>query len=127
MAKWTSFTPTPFYFALKVLNPYCESVAWLKQKNWMEYRQYFGREPIVINDPYTNQLIGYFKIMTLGHLLLLSFFPQIDNLFPADRLLQFVQMHSFIFSKVVRKDPIKSAILEGWRGGSEVKSTDCSS
>lgn len=59
VAKWSSFTPTPSYFALKVLNPYCESVAWLVQKNWMEYRQYFGREPIVINDPYTKQLVDW--------------------------------------------------------------------
>ena len=36
---------------------------------------------------------------------------QINNVFPTDPLLQFVQLYSFIFPKVVVKDPLKDAML----------------
>lgn len=41
-----------------------------------------------------------------------QFLGQIDkHFFPADQLLHFAQMYSFIFPKVVIKDPMKSAML----------------
>lgn len=40
-----------------------------------------------------------------------SFLDQIDNPFPADWLLQFAQVHLFIFLRIVVKDFIKYAML----------------
>lgn len=59
----------------------------------------------------SNRLICYFKIMALGQLLVLNFFGQVDNHFPADQLLQFAQGHSFIFPKIVMKARLKDAML----------------
>ena len=44
---------------VKVLNPYFEAVACLAQKNKIESGKYFGKEPAVINVPYTKQQIEW--------------------------------------------------------------------
>ena len=44
---------------VKVLNPYFEIIACIAQKSRMESRRYFGREPAMINVPYTKQQIDW--------------------------------------------------------------------
>ena len=66
----------------------------------MESRRYFGREPAMINVPYTKQQIDWlFQNSDSWAIAFAQFEGQINNLFPADQLLQFPQLHLFIFQK----------------------------
>lgn len=50
-----------------------------------------------------------------------QFLGQIDNHLLADQLLQFAQVHSFVFPKVVMKNPIRDAVLVFTDGSSNEK------
>lgn len=107
---------------IKVLNPYFEAVACLAQKSRMESRKYFGKEPVIINVPYTKQQIEWlFQNSDSWAIAFAQFQGQINNLFPADQLLQFTQQHSFIFPKIVAKNPLKDALLIFTDGSSNGK------
>ena len=106
----------------KVLNPYFEAVACLAQKCRMESRKYFGKEPAVINVPYTKQQVEWlFQNSDSWAIAFAQFQGQINNLYPADQLLQFAQQHSFIFPKIVAKNPLKDALLIFTDGSSNGK------
>lgn len=98
---------------VKVLNPYFEAVTCLAQKSRMESRRYFGRQPAMVNVQYTKQQIDWlFQNNNSCAIAFVQFEGQIKkNLFPADPMLQFTQLHSFLFPKVVAKDPLKNAML----------------
>lgn len=97
---------------VKILNLYFEEVACLAQKNRIESWKYFGKEPAIINVSYTkHQIKLFFQNNDSWAIVSAHFQGQINNLFPAYQLLQFTQMHSFIFPKTVEKDPIKDAFL----------------
>lgn len=56
-------------------------------------------------------LIGHFKIMIPRQIAFTQFLSQIEDHFPANLLLEFVHENSFIFPKIVIKNPLKNAIL----------------
>lgn len=88
----------------------------------MESRKYFGKEPAVINVPYTKQQIEWlFQNNDSQAIAFAQFQDQINNLFPDDQLLQFTQQHSFIFPKIVTKNPLKDALLIFTDGSSNEK------
>lgn len=86
----------------KVLNPYFKTVACFAWKSRIQSRRYFGREPAVVNIPYTKQQIDcLFHNSDSWTIVFVQFEGQIKNLLAADPLLQFTQLHSFIFPKVL--------------------------
>ena len=92
---WLHFPVLP----VKVLNPYFGAVACLVQRSRIESRKYFGKEPAIINIPYTKQQIEWlFQNSDSWAIVFAQFQGQVNNLFPADQLLQLTQLHSFIFS-----------------------------
>ena len=96
--------------SVKVLNPYFEAVSCLAQKSRMESGRYFGKELAMINVPYTKEQTDWlFQNSDFWITAFARFEGQVNNLFPSDTLLQFIQLHSFIFPKVVVKDPLKDA------------------
>lgn len=58
-----------------------------------------------------NKLSGYSKIVIHRQLCLFNFKARLIIFFPADPLLQFMQLHSFIFPKTVAKDHLKDTLL----------------
>lgn len=90
----------------------------------MESRQYFGEEPNVINVSLTKQVGWLFQNNDSWAIAFSQFWGQIDNHFPADQFLQFAQIHSFIFPKVMMKDPIKDAMLVFTDGSSNGRAAD---
>ena len=73
--------------------------------------------PLIIN-----RLIDYCKIVIWGNCVS-SIRGQINNVFPAYLLLKFTLLHSFIFPKVVTKDPLKDAIFIFTDGSSNGRTT----
>ena len=67
----------------------------------------------MVNVQYTKQQIDWlFQNNNSFAIVFVQFVGQIKkNLFPADPMLQFTQLHSFLFPKVVAKDPLKNAML----------------
>ena len=85
----------------------------------MESKRYFGRELAMISVPYTKQQINrLFQNSDSWTIAFAQFEGQTSNLFPADPLLQFAELFSFIFSKVVAKDPLTSVMLMFMHGSS---------
>ena len=112
IAKWSTFMTAPSRFTIKELNLYFEAVACLAQKNRIESRRYFGREPAVIYVAYTKQQIDWlFQNSDSWATVIALFEGQINNFFPDDLLLQFTQLYSFIFSKVIAKDLLQESML----------------
>lgn len=57
----------------------------------MGSKQYFGRENNVINVPYTKQQVDWLLQNNYSwSIVFAQFVGQIDSLFPADQLLQFI-------------------------------------
>ena len=66
----------------------------------------------MINVPYTKQQIEWlFQNSDSWAIAFAQFQGQVNSLCPADHLLQFTQLHSFIFPKIVAKDSIKDDLL----------------
>lgn len=77
---------------------------------------------MVINVPFTKQQVDWlFQNSDSWAIAFSQFSGQIDNHFPADPLLQFIQMHSFVFPKIVMKDPVEDAVLVFTDGSSNGK------
>lgn len=74
--------------------------------------RYFDKELSIISVPFTKQqVVCLFQNKYSWATGFSQFWGQTDNHFPTDQLLQFSQINSFIFSKVVMKDHLKDAML----------------
>lgn len=74
-------------------------------------RRYFGKEPDLIIQPYTKAEINWlFQTSDQWSLACASFSGQIDNHFPADKLLQFFRLHPFVFPKITTRGPLREAL-----------------
>ena len=73
----------------------------------MEFWKYFGKESAVINVPYTKQQIEWLFYNSDSQAIAFAQLQgQINNILPADQLLQFTQQHSFIFPRTVVMDDL---------------------
>ena len=73
----------------------------------------------MVNVQYTKQQIDWlFQNSDSCAIAFAQFEGQIKSLFLADPMLQFTQLHSFMFPKVVAKDPLKDAMLIFTEGSS---------
>lgn len=105
----------------KVLTTYYTLTANIIQLGREKSRQHFGKDPDKIILPYTKTQIQWLmQNENDWPVVLSSFLGDIDNHYPADRLLQFTRLHPFIFPKVTSSKPLPAAALvftDGSSGG----------
>lgn len=73
-------------------------------------RQYFGKEPDTIIQPYSKSEINWlFQTTDQWPIACASFSGQLDNHYPANKLLQFFRIHWFVFPKNTSLEPLPGA------------------
>lgn len=94
----------------RVLTPYYEAIACMVQMAREESLKYFGAEPFLIGVSFTKQQIDWLFQNVNACAIAFAHYPGIiDNHFPKDKLVQFVNNHTLVFQKVMRQDPFKDA------------------
>lgn len=108
----------------KVLAPYTSLVAELILSGREQSRQFFGKDPEKIIIPYSkSQLKWLMQTTDEWPIACSSFLGEIDNHYPADKLLQFAKVHSFIFPKYTSPHPLSNACLVFTDGSSNGMAT----
>lgn len=99
----------------RALTPYCDSVACLVQLAREESRKHFGAEPSLIGVPLAQRQIDWLFRNEDARAIAFAHYPGvIDNHFPRDGLLQFVNNHASVVPRIMRPTPITDSqvILE---------------
>lgn len=96
----------------KVLPTYTDLVSKLIRLGREKSRLHFGKDPNHLVLPYTKeQLHWLIQNDDSWAISLISFQGQIDNHYPANRLLQFSRLHPFTFPRVTSSKPLDGAAL----------------
>ncbi|QTI96652.1 pol [Prosimian retrovirus 1] len=96
----------------KVILPYYDAVADLIMLGREDSRKYFGIEPSKIIQPYSKSQIQWLLQNTEAWpIACASYLGELDNHYPADRLIQFCKLHAFVFPRIVRREPLQDAML----------------
>lgn len=100
-------------FPARVLTPYTSLVAKLVLLGQEQSSKFFGKDPDKIILPYSKEQLDWLMQNTDEWPIVcsFSFLGEIDSHYPADKLLQFAKLHSFIFPKCTSSQPIPNACL----------------
>lgn len=110
------------HLPMKSLLPYLEAVCWLISKGRWRCKQLLGLEPNKIIVPYSAaQQIQLWETVDYWQIALAACPRQIDNHYPADKLLWFSQRHPSIFPRIVTTTPISGAVIVFTDGSSSGK------
>lgn len=102
--RWIYLPVSP----LRVLSPYHVLVAKVIAKGRQESVTYLGRDPHFICIPFsTEQQLWLSQFSDDWAIALAQYAGEIKQHYPANKLLQFAQLHQFIFPKVVQQCPLK--------------------
>jgi hypothetical protein len=92
--------------------PYYEAVAQMIILGRKQALTYFGKEPDIIVHPYSVDQDTWLKQHSTDWLLAqIGFIGTIDNHYPQDRLIKFLNVHEVIFLKMTSLQPLYNALL----------------
>ena len=92
--------------------PYYEAVAQMIILGRKQALTYFGKEPDIIVQPYSVDQDTWLKQHSTDWLLAqIGFIGTIDNHYPQDRLIKFLNVHEVIFPKMTSLQPLYNALL----------------
>ena len=92
--------------------PYYEAVAQVIVLGRKQALTYFGKEPDVIIQPYSVDQDAWLKQHSTDWLLAqIGFEGTIDNHYPQDKLIKFLNMHEVVFPKMTSLQPLHNALL----------------
>lgn len=91
----------------RVLQSYYEADACLVQMGQEESKMYCGAEPLLIGVPFTKEQVDWlFQNMNAWAIAFAQCPGVIDDHYPKDKRLQFVNTHALIVPKIMRQTPI---------------------
>jgi hypothetical protein len=92
--------------------PYHEAVAQMIITGRKQALTYFGKEPDIIVQPYSVSQNTWLKQHSTDWLLAqIGFNETIDNHYPQDRLIKFLNVHDVVFPKMTSLQPLYNALL----------------
>ena len=108
-------------FSPWALSPYHVLVAKVIAKGRQESVTYLGRDPHFICIPFsTEQQLWLSQFSDDWAIALAQYAGEVKQHYPANKLLQFAQLHQFIFPKVVQQSPLekgKTVFTDGFSNG----------
>ena len=100
--------------------PYYEAVAQTVILGKKQALTYFGKEPDIIVQPYSVGQDTWLKQHSTDWLLAqIGFIGTIDNHYPQDRLIKFLNVHEVIFPNMTSLQPLHNAVLVFTDGSSK--------
>lgn len=116
--EWLHLAHSP----TKVLTPFHDLVSQLIAKARYRLVQLVGQEPSLITVPFTIAQQNWLWQYSINWQTALANYPgQIGNHYPANKILQFLSVTTFIFPKIVKQQPLPQALTVFTDGSSSGK------